>query len=155
MYHTIHRRNAERLANRENYTFIQRWVTPAQAQSIAALELPGVGIAEEPRRAYPYGDLAGRLIGFADIDGQGVRGIEQQEEHFLRGRQYTERITRDARGQTMSRPGQRSETRGGDIALTIDTGLQAHAEAALQQAIEKSGAEGGTVLAPSAPKGNV
>ena len=137
---------AQRLENRERYTFIQRWVTHAQAQAITELELPGVGIVKEPRRAYPAGVLAGRIIGFANIDGQGVRGIEQQEDDFLQGKNYTRPVRRDGLGGTMSRPGQHTETRGGDIRLTIDSSLQAHAEAALQQAIDKSGAEGGTVL---------
>lgn len=137
---------AARLANRERYTFVQRWVTPEQAKAVAESELPGIGIIQEPRRAYPAGVLAGRLIGFTDIDGRGVRGIEQQEDGFLRGRKYSVEWVRDARGRTLAKPVRLDAAAGGDIALTIDAGLQAHAEAALQQAVERSGAIGGSVL---------
>ena len=40
---------------------------------------------QEPRRVYPYHRLAASALGFAIIDGQGVRGIEQQEDSWLRG----------------------------------------------------------------------
>lgn len=137
---------AKRLANRERFAFVKRWVTPQQAQTIADLKLPGIGIIEEPRRAYPAGALAGRVVGFTDIDGRGARGVEQQENQFLRGQNYSVVMVRDARGQTMSKPVRLDEARGGDIALTIDTSLQAHAEAALAQAVENTGAIGGTIL---------
>ena len=33
------------------FTYVARWVTPDQASRVSALALPGIGVADEPRRA--------------------------------------------------------------------------------------------------------
>lgn len=135
-----------RFANRKGYTFVKRWVTPEQAQAVLKKSLPGIGLVDEPRRAYPAGSLAGRLIGFTDIDGHGVRGIEQQEDAFLRGKTYSVAWVRDGLRRLLGHPVQRDATSGGDIALTLDATLQADAESALEEAVRKTGSRGGSIL---------
>jgi len=135
-----------RLANREGYTFIKRWVTPEQAKTIEQKKLPGIGLIDEPRRAYPAGAIAGRVIGFTNIDGRGVRGIEQQEDDFLRGKTYSVEWVRDARGRKLGQPVRLDTSAGGEIALTLDAALQADAEIALEEAVQKTGAKGGAIL---------
>jgi len=131
---------AERLRERQGFTFVRRWVSREQAEQIQIRALPGVGIAEEPRRAYPAGPLAAALLGFANIDGVGVRAVEQLEDETLRGRMRTVPVERDARKQLMvvERTNPR-DAAGGDVRLTIDAALQAQVEAALQAAVQASG----------------
>ena len=74
-----------RLDRTSSFVFVARWVSPEKAEKVSALALPGIGVIEEPRRVYPHGDLAAQIVGFANIDGRGVRGIEQQEEDWLSG----------------------------------------------------------------------
>lgn len=146
---------ADRLANRQRFTYVKRWVAPEKAEALAKSNLPGIGIVNEPRRTYPSGLLAGRILGFTNIDGQGVRGIEQQEDDFLRGQQYSVKVVRDARGSTLKEPRNQNTASGGEIALTLDGGLQAHAEAALRDAVARSGARGGTVLSLDPETGEI
>jgi cell division protein FtsI (penicillin-binding protein 3) len=89
---------AKRLAANDRFTYIARWVEPEQAERVQALELAGVGIDREPRRSYPAGRLAAPLIGFANIDGQGVRAVEQMENEWLTGQPRRIRVERDAHG---------------------------------------------------------
>jgi cell division protein FtsI (penicillin-binding protein 3) len=106
-----------------------------------------VGVVREPRRAYPHRGLASRVVGFANIDGRGVRGIEQQEDAWLRGTTRRLPVERDGSGRLMLADGDRTwGTAGGDIALTLDVALQADAERALAEAVATSGARGGTVI---------
>ena len=77
---------------------MRRWITPEQAERIAAAKIAGVGVVNEPRRIYPYRALAARVVGFANIDGNGVRGIEQQENAWLRGTTRRLRVERDGSG---------------------------------------------------------
>jgi len=136
-----------RLAERERFTFVDRWVSEQVAARVEALALPGVGIVMEPRRAYPADELASSLLGFSNIDSQGVRGVEQMEDEWLRGQPLRMSVERDARGQLLTRRRVEPEmTSGGDVALTIDMAMQAEAETALRRAIEKSGAIGGCVI---------
>lgn len=138
---------AERLRGHKRFTFVARWVSDAVAQRVEALDLPGVGIISEPRRAYPADELAASLLGFANIDGNGVRGIEEQEDAWLRGSPIHIPVERDARGHLLARaPVAALSSSGGDVALTIDIAMQAEAETALRNAIQRSGAKGGCVI---------
>lgn len=144
------------LERRKRFTFVKRWATREQADKIRRLELPGVGILKEPRRAYPAGALAGQLIGFANIDGKGVRAIEQQEDRVLRGRERTVTVERDARGRHLVvDPSLPRDTAGGDVRLTLDAKMQAAAEGALAALVERTGSRGGSVVTLDPKTGDV
>lgn len=146
----------KRLEGRDRFTYIARWVSEAQREKVEALELEGVGIVREPRRAYPAGKLGAGLIGFANIDGIGVRGIEQQENDWLSGSQQIVPVERDARGRLFSRNTLRPrDAAGGDVALTIDATLQAEAEVALAATLEATGARGGSVVSMDPTTGEI
>ena len=144
----VNRRRLEaRLRRPSNFAFLARWVEPGVAERVRALAVPGVDVAMEPRRTYPYGELAAQVLGFANIDGEGVRGIEQQEDAWLRGTPRVYRVERDARGGILALEGlERTAAVGGDVRLTLDAGFQADAEAALAVALEATQARGGIVL---------
>jgi cell division protein FtsI (penicillin-binding protein 3) len=145
-----------RLKNRPGFSFVRRWITPEQGERIAAAKLAGIGVVQEPRRLYPYRVLAARLVGFANIDGDGVRGVEQQEDAWLRGTTRRLPVERDGSGRTLLVDAETAwGTAGGDVALTIDTALQADAERALAAAVERTGARGGLVLAMDPHSGEV
>jgi len=145
-----------RLKQKAPFVYIRRWVSREQADSVLALALPGVGIVPEPRRAYPHRELAGRLLGFADIDGKGVRGIERQEDSWLRGKQRRITVERDARGQLLAASGlDPRSAAGGDIALSLDATLQAETDASLEEIIEATGARRGTVVSMDPRTGDI
>ena len=138
---------SKRLAAHDRFTYVARWVDRKQAERVRALDLLGVGIDREPRRSYPAGRFAAPLIGFANIDGQGVRAIEQMENDWLKGQPRRVRVERDARGRTLAlHSTDPRDAQGGDIALTLDATMQGAAEAALWEAVEKHEALGGLVL---------
>ncbi len=59
-------------------------LTPAQRDAIHALALPGVRFEDETARAYPLGDTAAHLVGFASKDGRGLAGLERGLDSLLR-----------------------------------------------------------------------
>ncbi|MBL4871614.1 MAG: penicillin-binding protein 2 [Robiginitomaculum sp.] len=67
----------ERLSSEKSFVWIQRNLTPTERQSVFALGLPELSFQIEPRRIYPRGKLAAHLLGFTDIDMNGVAGVEQ------------------------------------------------------------------------------
>ncbi len=137
----------DRMRARDSFFFVARWVTPERAQQVLDLGLAGVGVLDEPRRIYPHRQLGAQLVGFANIDGYGVRGIEEQEDDWLRGSARRISVERDARGRKLWIGGDSQwSTKGGDVALTIDATLQAQAEEALRETIESTGARGGIVV---------
>lgn len=146
----------ERLGRRRGFTFVARWVSSAQAEAVAKLGLPGVGLVAEPKREYPAGALAGRLLGFTNIDGQGARGIEQRENAWLQGSPLSVPVERDGGGQLIAiTPVRPTDAAGGDVALTIDASLQAEAELALARAVAETRARGGVAITLDPATGDV
>jgi cell division protein FtsI (penicillin-binding protein 3) len=147
---------ARHFKSHAGFSFVRRWITPEQGDRITAAKIAGVGVITEPRRIYPYRALAARVVGFANIDGNGVRGIEQQENSWLRGTTRRLRVERDGSGRVLLSEAQTTwGTAGGDVALTLDAALQADAERALAEAVERTGARGGLVLAMDPHTGEV
>jgi cell division protein FtsI (penicillin-binding protein 3) len=144
------------MRNHPSFLFLARWVTPEQARRIEKLKLEGVGVLSEPRRVYPHKELAAAVVGFANIDAEGVRGIEQREDAWLRGVSRRLPAERDARGNLMLFADEDSRTTaGGDLALTIDATLQALAEEALREAMADTGATGGVVVSMDPRTGDI
>lgn len=145
-----------RLAAHDGFSYIARWVDASVAERVRALGLTGIGIDLEARRSYPADELAAPLLGFANIDGQGVRGIEQLENDWLTGRPRRVRVERDARGRALAlHSTDPRDVQGGDVALTLDAVMQGAAEAALFDAVEESGAIGGLVMTLDPKNGDV
>lgn len=66
------------LADRsKRFVWIRRGLSPAIAQRIHDLGLPGLAFRPELRRAYPAGTLSGHVLGGVDIDNAAVAGIER------------------------------------------------------------------------------
>jgi cell division protein FtsI (penicillin-binding protein 3) len=150
------KRAHERLSQRRPFVYIDRWVDSKRVEELQARGIEGIGIIEEPRRAYPFGPLAASLVGFSNMDGAGVRGVEQQENEWLLGQPRRIAVERDARGQVLLGPGlDPTATAGGDIALTIDVAMQAEAEQALADGIVAAKARGGFVVAIDPRNGEV
>ena len=144
------------LERKTSFVFVKRWLTPEQAAAVSKLELAGVGIVEEPRRAYPQGSLAGPLVGFSNIDGAGARGIEQMEDGWLAGKGQRVAIERDARRRLLAFADyDPRSSAGGDVALTLDSALQAEAEAALDEVVKATAARGGLVIVLDPATGDV
>lgn len=146
----------KRLLEHEGFTYLARWVDPAKAEKLRALDLPEIGIDPEPRRSYPAGKLAAALIGFANIDGKGVRGVEQIEDEWLTGTSRIVRVERDGGRRTLAMHATDPRlVEGGEIALTLDAAMQGAAEAALADTIAERKAKGGMVLTLDPKTGDI
>lgn len=145
-----------RITRGRSFSYIARWVTPQQAERVRALGLQGIDSTDEPRRAYPYAGLAAHLVGFANIDGEGVRGIEEQENAVLRGRARRLSVERDGKRRLLlSQQVDPFATVGGSVQLTIDSAFQADAEAALDEAMAATKSASGIVLSLDPRTGEV
>lgn len=72
------------LADRDRrFAWIWRGLSPADAQAIHDLGLPGLQFRPEMRRAYPGGNIAGHILGQVTIDNRGVAGIERYVDEVV------------------------------------------------------------------------
>jgi cell division protein FtsI (penicillin-binding protein 3) len=67
----------ERLGSRKGFVWVKRAITPKQQQEVYHLGLPGVGFLPENKRVYPNGPVAAHVLGFANLDGIGISGLEK------------------------------------------------------------------------------
>jgi cell division protein FtsI (penicillin-binding protein 3) len=67
----------DRLGSRKGFVWVKRGITPSQQAEVYRLGLPGIGFLPENRRVYPNGPLAAHVLGFTNLDNQGIAGIEK------------------------------------------------------------------------------
>ncbi len=67
----------EKLGWHRGFVWIKRAITPKQKQEIYHLGLPGIGFMRENKRVYPNGPIAAHVLGYANIDGVGISGLEK------------------------------------------------------------------------------
>jgi cell division protein FtsI (penicillin-binding protein 3) len=91
-----------RLQQESRFVWIRRNLTPREQHKVNQLGLPGLNFIEEERRVYPQGPVAAHILGFADIDGKGLAGIERTLDQRLNEGQ-TARLSIDMRVQNILR----------------------------------------------------
>ncbi len=64
-------------AAKKGFVWVKREVTPHQRDEVFHLGLPGVGLIAENKRVYPNGPIGAHVLGFANVDNQGIAGIEK------------------------------------------------------------------------------
>jgi cell division protein FtsI (penicillin-binding protein 3) len=114
------------------FEYLVRGVDVATGQAVSALNLHGIGVRRDERRAVPGHDLAANLIGFTGRDLTGLAGLEESYDSLLRGvdGQGTFEIGQpDGLGNLDHEipGGYHQETRahpGSSLVLTIDRDLQ-------------------------------
>lgn len=138
----------ERLANKDKtFVWLKRRVDGPVAQQIAELKLAGVHQDRGYKRRYPEGEAVAQLIGFTDIENQGLDGIELALDERLAGRPGQRRVIRDRLGRVVEQVGEEiPPTDGQDVQLAIDIKVQTYAYQKLRDAVERHGASAGSVV---------
>ncbi|MGL5736477.1 MAG: peptidoglycan D,D-transpeptidase FtsI family protein, partial [Beijerinckiaceae bacterium] len=67
----------DKLATKRGFVWVKREITPRQQVEVHRLGIPGVGFLPENKRVYPNGNVAAHVLGFANVDNQGISGIEK------------------------------------------------------------------------------
>lgn len=141
-----------------SFVWLRRQLPPARWARIVDLQIKGVGRNQTRTRVYPQGALAGQVVGFTDVDGLGVEGVERRFEEQLRGEVATVVVDRDAnrRDSLASIEGAAPLTRvGAQVELTIDADIQHLAETELEAAVQRFAAKAGTAIVLDPRSGEV
>lgn len=87
----------KKLSSGKKFIWLARNITPKQEYAINALGHPGIGFEAEDRRIYPNGRLTAHLLGYTDVDGHGISGIEKFAEKKLAAGEDKVQLTIDLR----------------------------------------------------------
>ena len=66
-----------KLGTRKGFVWVKRAVSAREQAEVFHLGLPGVGFLPENKRVYPNGPIAAHVLGFANLDGVGISGLEK------------------------------------------------------------------------------
>jgi stage V sporulation protein D (sporulation-specific penicillin-binding protein) len=142
------------------YEVLKKKVTDEDANAIEKENLNGIGIAPDTFRYYPGGELAANIIGFLGYNDKGKvgqYGIEGFSEKDLAGSAGFLEQEKDTTGNWISF-GDKTlmpAKNGKDIVLTIDYTVQYLVEQKLKEAVEKYGAEGGSIILMNPKTGEI
>ncbi len=163
------------LTRAKPFVFVKRCLTPekeeafrvwkekTEARVIAArkkeerADEEAVYLIPEARRYYPQQWLAGPILGFCDIDGNGLEGLESYFNKDLYGKPKRCVNMTDARGNVVI-SGEKAfdpDVMGNNLVLTIDRTIQYIAEKELQKAVEHWSAAGGMVMVTNPQTGEI
>jgi cell division protein FtsI (penicillin-binding protein 3) len=135
----------ERLSSRKAFVYVRRQVSPDEAQSVASLQLEGVGFMKESRRYYPKRGLASHVLGYVGLDNAGLAGLESTYDKLIKGEPGKMLIRIDARRRPFSSV-EKPPTAGATLELTIDQQLQHIVERELEAGVRENGAAGGSAV---------
>ncbi|EGR2916811.1 peptidoglycan glycosyltransferase FtsI [Vibrio parahaemolyticus] len=131
---------------KRRFIYLQRQVSPAMANYIRELKLPGIGLKSESRRYYPAGEVSAHLVGVTGIDGHGLEGVERSYDEWLTGEEGKKTIRKDRYGRVVENIAWQDKQEGKSLQLTIDQRLQAIAYRAIKQAVADHRATSGSVV---------
>jgi cell division protein FtsI (penicillin-binding protein 3) len=149
----------KRLEGDRQFVWLSRKVDPGKAEKVRELGSKAIGIRLETRRFYPKKSLAGPVLGFTNIDNQGLEGLERAYDKVLRGKSGWVLAEKDAVGRTVFPGGPGFQYQlpkaGHDIILTIDEVVQHIAEKELDSALASARAKGGVCIVMNPQTGEV
>jgi cell division protein FtsI (penicillin-binding protein 3) len=88
-----------KLTSGKHFIWIARNITPKQEYAINALGHPDLSFQDEERRIYPNAEMAAHVIGYTDVDGNGIAGIEKSFNADLQKGDKPVQLTVDLRVQ--------------------------------------------------------
>jgi cell division protein FtsI (penicillin-binding protein 3)/stage V sporulation protein D (sporulation-specific penicillin-binding protein) len=138
---------AQKLATHRAFQYLARQIPAARAKRIADLGFPGIRLTTDNYRYYPFGSLAGQVLGGVHLSGVGAGGIEEQLNAQLAGQDGATSTVYAANGTPISVDVARQAVAGQDVRLTIDAALQQEAESVLADVAHTSAPVGATAIA--------
>ncbi|CCQ10352.1 Cell division protein FtsI [Peptidoglycan synthetase] [Pseudoalteromonas luteoviolacea B = ATCC 29581] len=137
------------------FVYLKRQITPAVANYIRDLNLAGIHLLDESKRFYPSGEISAHVLGFTNIDGIGIEGIEKLYDQALTGTEGRRTIRKDAQGREIQVLDEKQRVEPENITLSIDERIQAIAYKALKSAVLSYQATSGSAMVVDVRTGEI
>ncbi len=140
-----------------SFVYIKRQAEVSEGERVKALELDGIYFIADTRREYPNGSIGGQVIGYCNVDGDGITGLELQYNDILKGTAGTYVAERGEKGFPIP-GGVKEETPavdGQDIMISLDIKLQDTVEQAVIEGMETIETDQGSAVVMDASTGEI
>ncbi|MGQ9819735.1 MAG: peptidoglycan D,D-transpeptidase FtsI family protein [Candidatus Kapaibacteriales bacterium] len=145
------------LSLNKNFIWIKRGLIENEVKYLDTFDFPGLIKISEIKRFYLFDNVASNIIGFSNIDNNGISGIEHKFDSILKGKQAQAIFFRDAHGRL--KPNLEfshfESIDGTPITLTIDINLQRLAEYHLIKTVNRTKAKSGCVIIINPENGEI
>ncbi|MBE2898035.1 peptidoglycan glycosyltransferase FtsI [Pasteurellaceae bacterium TAE3-ERU1] len=131
---------------KSRYIYLARQITPEVAKYARELKIQGVQLTPEFRRFYPKVEETAHLIGFTNIDGEGIEGIEKSFNKLLLGQDGSRTYRKDGQGNMVEAVDDTQKYDAHNVTLSIDDQLQSMAYRYIKEAVIENKAESGTIV---------
>lgn len=117
----------------------------------------GIYLSEDKKRYYTNGHFSSHVLGFTDYEHNGMSGIEQNYNSWLKGEDGVAYYAKDASGTVLPSESRiiKEPHKGKDLNLTLDSSLQALTEKELKHAVTEWKAKSGTAIVMDSKTGGI
>ena len=144
----------KRLKSNPNFVWLRRKVDDDMAQLVAELKIKGVHELREWKRQYPEGEAVAHVVGFTNIEDEGLEGIELAYQNQLAGRDGSRHVIKDRLGRAVESVGELVPAENGQaVQLTLDAKIQFYAYQSIRDAVKAHKAKAGSVVVLDAVRG--
>lgn len=89
----------DNLKSGRKFVWIKRNITPRQKYALNAIGEPAISFKEENHRVYPNNNLTAHIIGYTDVDGNGISGIENYFDEKIKNSEENLQLSIDLKVQ--------------------------------------------------------
>jgi len=147
----------KKITSNYSYVVLKKWITDEQAQQIRDKGLSGINVIEDNKRVYPYGNFAPYVVGFTNVDQNGLYGVEATYNDFLTGVPGRTVVNTDAYGRELPFGyNEYYESKDGlGVVLTIDEVIQHYSESSAEKVLSDYNAKRATVVVMDPNNGDI
>ncbi len=145
------------LNKKKRFVWIKRRISDGQEEALRQENLKGISFRHEYKRVYPYDKLCAQVVGFTDIDQNGLGGIESSLNQVISGSNGSKVVEKDGRQHQFSTLKEEtvSARYGDSVFLTIDCNIQSIVEQELENACSKWDPDSAIAIAMNPSTGEV
>ena len=140
---------------KSRFVYLSRQISPTLAQYVKELKITGIVLKSEARRFYPRVEETAHLIGYTNIDGTGIEGIEKSFDSMLVGKSGSMTYRKDRFGNIVENISDVKKYDAQDVTLSIDEKLQSMVYREIKKAVTENKAESGTAVLVDVRTGEV
>ena len=140
---------------KSRFVYLSRQISPTLAQYVKELKITGIVLKSEARRFYPRVEETAHFIGYTNIDGAGIEGIEKSFDSMLVGKSGSMTYRKDRFGNIVENISDVKKYDAQDVTLSIDEKLQSMVYREIKKAVAENKAESGTAVLVDVRTGEV
>ncbi len=130
------------------YIVLEKGLGVDAYEALTALNIRGIILEEQYRRRFNYGSLAAHMLGYVNLNVDGMMGLEASYNNVLKGEDGSQQVRRDRTGRIKAYVGapKKRPINGNSLVTTIDVNIQAVVEEELANGVISANADYGTAI---------